>query len=235
MIQTAHCRFIFKPVGAFLADAVGACYALNNGIDIYPACEYLFQSSLLRMTGAQEQKLRCICWDISTYDYDFRYEYMKNVGGLGEFSSYDSKKAVFGMLCGKKKVEFSNEWKSATIAEVNKELDEIVSNSIFCDWNPRMIADYTSCISLLKHDKFCNDGQLLLGCLYNIYDFLYKERNRFAHNLYSYQENLPALKLLSDKDALYHNYYMWFAVLMLLDRIFIYLYEVNMNRIASLE
>ena len=44
--------------------------------------DYFLSSIFLRMTGAQEQKLKCICWEIATHNYDFRYEYMKKVWGI---------------------------------------------------------------------------------------------------------------------------------------------------------
>jgi hypothetical protein len=40
-----------------------------------------------------------------------------------------------------------------------------------------------------------------------------------------YQENLPSLKTLSDPDHHYNNYYFWFALLNLMDKIYIELYR----------
>ena len=62
--------------------------------------------------------------------------------------------------------------------------------------------------------------------LKNIYEnHLYKNRNRIAHNTKSYQQNLPTLKTLMDKNYKYENYFLYFAVLILIDNIFIHLYK----------
>ena len=235
MMITTHSRFVLKPVESFMHEAVNACCTLNDMIDAYPACEYLFQSLLLRMTGAQEQKLRCICWDVSTYDYAFRYKYMKSAGGLGQYSSYDNKKTIFDMLVDGNPPLFSDDWKTSAIDDIVTTLNEIVENSLLRNWKSRMFAEYKRGLKLLKNDYFCHDNQLLLSPLYDIYDKLYDERNRYAHNVYSYQENLPTLRLLSENSGNYQNYYMWIAVLMLLDRVFIHLYKENMRRIELLE
>lgn len=235
MIVTTHSRFIQKPVESFLCDAVDACHALNDGIDVYPACEYLYQSSLLRMTGAQEQKLRCICWDVSTYDYNLRYRYMQMAGTLGQYSSYENKKTIFDLLIGDNTSIFSENWKTSAVEEIKTRLNEIVMNSVFKDWKPRMYAEYKRYVRLLNNDSFCHENQMLLSPLLDIYRCLYDERNRYAHNVYSYQENLPTLRLLSDKNGHYHNYFMWFALLMLLDRVYIHLYKITMKRIELLE
>ncbi len=78
-----------------------------------------------------------------------------------------------------------------------------------------MLADITNGISLKK-----------------IYENnLYKHRNRVAHNTQSYQRNLPTLKTLANENYQYDNYFVWFAILVLIDEIFIILYEKYLKTI----
>ena len=46
------------------------------------------------MTGAAEQKMKCILWQMATDDYQYRNRYL-NYQGLGECSTYSSKNTVF--------------------------------------------------------------------------------------------------------------------------------------------
>lgn len=57
------------------------------------------------------------------------------------------------------------------------------------------------------------------------YELLYNHRNRCAHNTQSYQQNLPTLEILQNKNYIYENYFIRFAVLILIDQIFILLYD----------
>ena len=54
---------------------------------------------------------------------------------------------------------------------------------------------------------------------------VYRHRNRCAHNLSSFQNNLPTLKTLVGEDFVYDNYYYRFSMLLLIDEIFMRLYK----------
>ena len=70
------------------------------------------------------------------------------------------------------------------------------------------------------------DSKERIKSLKDIYDdHLYKHRNRIAHNTVSYQQNLPSLKSLIDENYKYNNYFLWFSILILIDNIFIELYN----------
>ena len=69
MYISQHSEFILTPLIKILIDGVSACHAIGDGMDSYPMGEYLMQSLFLKMTGAQEQKMKCICWDLATTDY----------------------------------------------------------------------------------------------------------------------------------------------------------------------
>ena len=64
------------------------------------------------------------------------------------------------------------------------------------------------------------------GAIGNDYkEVVYRHRNRCAHNLLSYQINLPDLDELKDKDYLRCNYVYRFIILIVIDEVFIKLYK----------
>jgi hypothetical protein len=46
------------------------------------------------MTGFQEQKMKCICWELASNDYEYRYK-RYTFKPLGECSRYDEKKTIY--------------------------------------------------------------------------------------------------------------------------------------------
>ncbi len=91
-----HNKFILSPVSNILKDVVSASSGIGDGIETYPLCDYVMQSVFLKMTGAQEQKMKCIVWELATNDYDYRYERFTK-SPLGECSNYTEKK-LFTMI-----------------------------------------------------------------------------------------------------------------------------------------
>ena len=99
MYTNHHSRFILSPISNILKEAVIACAGIGNGIEAQSVSEYVLQTAFLKMTGASEQKLKCICWEIATYDYEYRYKYLKKkISVYGECSSYDAKTSIYDDL-----------------------------------------------------------------------------------------------------------------------------------------
>ena len=92
-----HNKFILSPVSNILKDVVSASSGIGDGIETYPLCDYVMQSVFLKMTGAQEQKMKCIVWELATNDYDYRYERFTK-SPLGECSNYTEKKTIYNDL-----------------------------------------------------------------------------------------------------------------------------------------
>ncbi len=67
-----------------------------------------------------------------------------------------------------------------------------------------------------------------------VYGKLYKHRNRLAHNTISYQRNLPKLHNLENAEFGDSNYFVWFYVLIVIDRIIIKLYNEFCQKNKSL-
>ena len=92
-----HIPFIKQPLIGILKEAIHALGAVGEGIETYPICSYVLHSVFLKLTGAQEQKLKCICWELASRDYEYRYErYNKNP--LGECSDIKEKTIVYNDL-----------------------------------------------------------------------------------------------------------------------------------------
>ena len=94
MYTDIHSDFILTPIKTILEEGVNACQSLPSGIESFPISEYHLQSLFLRMTGASEQKMKCIFWQMATDDSQYRYKYL-NYQGNGECSTYASKNIVF--------------------------------------------------------------------------------------------------------------------------------------------
>lgn len=94
MFNNVHTEFILTPLKDILIDGFNACEGVADRIDSFPMKDYFMQSLFLKMTGAQEQKLKCICWEMATNNYQYRYEYL-NTKKYGECSSYKDKNDIF--------------------------------------------------------------------------------------------------------------------------------------------
>lgn len=233
-----HFNFVHTPIETVLEEAISACEFIGDGIETYPLSDYMYQSIFLQMTGFQEQKMKCICWDVSTVDYDFRRDWLKDLGKNGEFSSYSSKNWVYKMLLNR--IKYNNGTpldinaylnKPTIISSVTDKMKDIFEFSVFVKWAQRDYIAYNSG-SLLNASHFANQC-LLEKCLSDVYDILYYQRNRCAHNTLSYQENIPTLKMLASDLNIYNNYFVWFALLMVIDRVFIKLYDTYLDSLHN--
>ncbi|HET6254032.1 MAG TPA: hypothetical protein VFE32_08155 [Puia sp.] len=228
-----HTEFILSPITGILTDVVSASAGVGVGIEAFPLTEYVMQSTFLKMTGFHEQKMKCICWELATDDYEYRYEFTRKP--MGEFSNYDDKKKVYqDLLVQIKKYgnyNISDIDRPNILTTTIREIDSIFSGTALLSWTQESFIEYESLIDIYQSNHFASDDKALLAETANIYSLkkiyenhLYRHRNRCAHNLLSYQENLPSLKMLRDPNYHYNNYYVWFALLNLMDKIFIELY-----------
>lgn len=236
MRPNIHKDFIVSPITTILKDVVSASAGLGSGIETFPLYDYVMQSVFLKMTGFQEQKMKCICWEMATNDYEYRYDFTRNP--LGECSNYKDKQTIYKDLIKQIKKQNSRFNVSSDINKVN-----ILANTIsaikdrFLEtnlsiWSQKRFNEFDSIWSSITYTYFANDDNNLFtsvaggSSLKKIYEeHLYKHRNRIAHNTLSYQQNLPTLKTLVHEDYKYENYFVYFSVLVLIDSIFIELYK----------
>lgn len=237
MYKSEHSDFILSPLYDILKEGFLACQAVGDGIESYPLCDYVLQSLFLKLTGAQEQKLKCICWDLATKDYEYRYDYL-NRKNYGECSNYDSKNGIFKDLIsiiqkkdstfdptGALKVELS-----AYLAKLSTMYDE----SLMSEWQASEYFYYKSSfpstlsvsqIGQSQSSKGVTTYSLFQSPIRDMYEsVVYRHRNRCAHNTLSYQINKPDLDFLASNDALKHNYFLRFALILVIDKVFVVLF-----------
>lgn len=233
-------KFIYTPIETIMEEAVCACISIGDGIETYPVSEYVFQSLFLKMTGSQEQKLRCICWYIASFDYQFRYEYLDKYKDLHQFSALNDKTVVYGFIKDfiqrhdNKKAIIKDAEKDKIISDVVANIVNVFGTSSLKEWNKRQYQAFKVWASVVDRGEVANGTKLLTGKLKDMYDELYYNRNRYAHNTLSYQQNLPSMKsLVKGKEN--GNYYEWFFLLILLDKIFVNRFEVAKGIIEGFE
>lgn len=237
MRPNIHKDFILSPITDVLKDVVSASAGIGSGIETFPMCDYVMQSVFLKMTGFQEQKLKCVCWELASVDFEYRYDY--NTKPVGERSSYNNKQSIYKDLVEQIKKRSSsfnvpNDIdKDKILATTTNAIKNIFDKTNLSIWSQKSFNEYGTIWSEIEKKHFANDNVNLFTdikgeeiSLQRIYiDYLYKHRNRVAHNTQSYQQNLPTLKTLINKNYKYENYFVWFSTLVLIDEIFRELYK----------
>lgn len=247
-----HETFILTPIANILKEAQFALAPLEGNINNYPLFDYVMQSLFLKMTGFQEQKLKCISWELATDDYALRYERYK-LRPLGECSSYKDKLVVFGDLVSNlEKIKpgcalLSDSERSQIMISTKDEIIEFCSQSPISGWVEKSLGEFksffekcgTECVlyvnkgkvtEILGHCENCkkksNPCKLAkLKSLKDIFDIAIRHRNRCAHNISSYQQNLPALEELQKEEYVLENYLVRFAILLIIDKVFVALFR----------
>lgn len=223
--------FITTSVFEILQQGIAAAECLQqDSIDTYPILDYLLQSVFLRMTGFEEQKLRNICWEVATVDLDYRYKTLQGNVSYGEFSKLDDKRNVFTLLKDKTK-EYGGEFpmdaqKDNILNEVKTEMEGAMKDSLIVKSFPDEYHRYEIFVKTWKPDHFAKSNQLLGGNIEKVYDALYKQRNRCAHNTASYQQDMLTLTEMQESQMMNCNYFSYFAILLLLDKVFIESYRM---------
>lgn len=217
-----HKEFILTPLSSIIEKALLPMDLYKGQVSNYVMKEYVLQTLFLKLTGCMEQKAKCIFWDIATHDFEFRRKFLKATHpGQGECSKYESKNEVYktliqklGKICDAKKEE--------VLEELKKFKDSILEKSIAKDWLPRELRDL-EIGDLFKIECWGND-HLFKSSLQEIYTSLYKHRNRCAHNALSYQGNVMSPQKIQEM-GVNNNYASWFTLLVLMDMIYMELYE----------
>lgn len=236
--MSKHEKFILTPITIVIEEMIAATSCIGDGIETYPLWDYIIQSTFTKMTGFQEQKVKCIDWELATNGFDYRRIYIEEVKNRGTYSTYDAKKQVYNALVSEI-VRYSGVSRKDLITELKKrriEPDKIIEQ-IFRDTNvvrskQREYSEFlTKCKTEINNqyyivpDEKSKSVKLFESSLQSHYENeLYRQRNRIAHNTLSYQQNLPDLETLRE-DELSRNYFFWFSILVLIDEIFMDLYR----------
>lgn len=233
-----HNDFIFSPIEHVLEEGINALSSISEGIETYPLNEYIMKSIFLQMTGFQEQKFKCIAWEMATEDYEFRRDFLNDFAKEG-FSTYNSKQKLYKKLMELlERSEFSKEVRKTIVDESKKCIVNLIDDSKVKYWNESKYNDFKQQIknkvsykNIAKKSE--NRDRVVYNLLENhvqiIYEELYRNRNRFAHNTMSYQQNLPVFEEMEMEEFGYNNYFVWFYLLIVIDKIMVKLYKEFCN------
>lgn len=257
--MSSHSDFILTPTSNILDDVAIVTQSMNLGIDMYPLWDHIMQSLFMKMTGAQEQKMKCLCWEIATVDLKLRRD-IYYPWGLNECSQLDDKKKILKHLISaisklKKGFEIDRALNATKILSDTKYLlKDFYSHLRNMGFGERAYNEYLEIFNSIDHDclspllffqncencRHKKDTNKPYTCsnkknLVHMYKCLYEHRNRCAHNLTSYQQNRPSLDVLYNTDFVYENYFIRFALLIIIDDIIISLYKIFQKEIEDLK
>lgn len=248
--MSKHYEFINEPIEDILKELVNVTSNLDKSINTYPLNDYLLKSTFLKMTGFQEQKFKCIAWELATEDFEFRRRFLSSMSNE-YFSTYDSKNDLYKALKNKLSIDSLSEKdkKSDSLSEKDKksivDASKNVIVKLFRDtciekWNQRDFIEFKQNIKKTAgFSQIDKGGNLFESTAQNLYKNLYNNRNRMAHNTISYQYNIPTLFDLEKNEFGSNNYFVWFYILILIDKIMISLfkkfYEERMDLLWSVE
>lgn len=136
--MSKHTDFILTPITTILEEAVAATNSIGDGIETYPLCDYILQATFLKMTGFQEQKMKCIAWELGTNDFEFRYWWLEKAN-LGTYSAYDHKNNIykeFYQVLKRINIDFSvNDINKQILLEnTTQKINEILKDSNLISW-----------------------------------------------------------------------------------------------------
>lgn len=251
----SHISFILKPASDIVKEAVWSLNATGGGIETYPICGYLLHSLFLKLTGAQEQKLKCICWEMASRDFDYRYERMERER-YSECSNYKDKCLVYNDLLDRirsfdENYQVDDATKDVILNDWRTECGQLFEGSLMAKHFKKSYEAFKNMIIGIDRSWIMNDKQLLtkqenLSASAKTYagtntcglslneifvKYVHKERNRCAHNTRSYQHNLPSLKGMTADDYKLQNYFLFMSIILLLDTIYVKLFQVYLEKL----
>lgn len=229
-----HNNFIFSSIEHVLEEGINALSSISDGIETFPLNEYIMKSIFLKMTGFQEQKFKCIAWEMATEDYEFRRIFLNDFAKEG-FSTYNSKKKLYKALMERlERSEIPEEVRKTIIDESRNFIVNLIDDSKVKYWNEYKYNDFKDKIkSKVGYKKIAKKSEDKRKPVYNllendvqiIYEKLYRNRNRLAHNTVSYQQNLPVFEEMETEEFGCNNYFVWFYLLIIIDKIMVKLYK----------
>lgn len=233
-----HNKFIFSPLSDILAESFSALECIGNGIETYPLYDYIMQSTFIKMSGAQEQKIKIIIWELANNDFDYRYALLSK-NSHRNYSSYKEKQEAYCELVSQIEINDSSKFKVCNISvDKKKILESTYLHSIFnidiLSSDRNKYEKYEEFWKKINTNHFLQENSKLFSCnkLESLYkEHLYKNRNRIAHNTKCYQHNLPTFNVLQSENYDNENYFIWFSVLILIDHIFMELYKVYLENL----
>lgn len=242
MFYSSTTDFIFTPLADILATATESLGAIEEGMQSYPVADWVMPTVFLRMTGAQEQKLKCIYWDLGSMDLERRFH--RILEKLGDMSCYDEKRDLCSDLLSfliRNKFDFDPERdidREKLLVDAIADVKRACGGTMMQMWYPDYYKDYEEVTARFRaedimewNEKDCKCKELLKEELKKAFNAMYYHRNRCAHNSTSFQKNLPKFVVLSGAGAVYENYFIRFFVVILLDRLYMELYRMAIEQV----
>ena len=209
-----HKDFILTPLASLIEKTLFPMDLYKGKVCNYIMKEYILQTLFLKLTGCMEQKAKCILWDIATYDFEYRRDFLRDNSKQGEYSKYDSKNIVYKTLIERvKKIDDTR--KNELLNQLKDFKDNILEKSILKEWLPRELRDL-KIKELFAIKRWAGDSLLESPLNDKIYESLYEHRNL------SYQGNVMNPQKIKEKEGIY--YASWFSLLVLMDMIYMELY-----------
>lgn len=140
--MSKHDDFIFCPIIKVLENSIDVISLVEEGIESYLLNDYIMSAIFIQMTGFQEQKFKCIAWELATENYNFRREFLKDFSSEG-FSTYKSKSELYKKI--NKNIgeyEFSDQKKDCIINNTLNRMTDLIENSPLKSWNEPQYNDF---------------------------------------------------------------------------------------------
>jgi hypothetical protein len=243
--------FVFSPISEILADAVSSSNMIGDSINCFPVFDFIVSATFLKMTGCLEQKIQAIRWELATNNLEYRRDILSN--GINDCSSYKDKNEIFKQTARElRSLSLTEEYivnQKDYLSTIKQELITIFKNSSLKNIMPRSYMEFEEIIDELIKDSenynlfnpkginitlFGEKKASILNknkFLFIFENYIYRRRNQIAHNTKSNLQNLPLIKIMNDENFKYDNYFVFFAVLMLIDKTFIDMFQVYKKNI----
>ncbi len=254
--MSKHSEFILTPITNLLDEFIPIASEIDWNMKSFSITEYMLHSLFLKMTGAQEQKFKCLVWEIGTEDFKYRRENIYEKWEYGECSTLEAKNRIFKKLYENIK---KNQWNKEDKLIKDDVRDEIYNhakqsiinlhektikhsalqreyNDFIGLWggllsnNTFLIEEGNDLVLLKKHENISKTTSDVI-LFKDAYENLYDNRNLCAHNFKVYQTNCYDLNKMRKNENITNNYFFFFALLIVIDSFVILFYKQFINEI----
>lgn len=252
-----HSQFIQTPLFKDLQTKIASFATLGDTIEVFAIQDSFMNSLFLSLTGAQEQKSKCICWMLAQYDLEYRRTRFFADWKLSECSTLIDKNAVYNDLVQQTqkisagyRVFMDDADKLNFISHVRTSMYSLFDGTNLIKQREKEYVTYKEIFDNLSINNIDGEKQLFKSSgnknpqkmkdntdvlLSVVYSLLYRHRNRLAHNTLSYQENLPDISILhNEKIQRYSNIFLYITILVIIDELYRRVYGEFLNKISLL-
>lgn len=235
--MSKHEDFILTSMMSIINEAHIALPTIRDGIETRAVCDYILQALFLKLTGFQEQKMKCIAWELATDNYDYRRGKFKNVSQSECSSIVDKQHIIYEMVrqCKEEAPTYSGPSDAQLTGIISSSKQAILGlfkDTILESWDQRHLDDFERFSSSFTKDYVIGSEALFTTITKEIKDgnsslfnHVYVQRNRCAHNTLSYQQNLPKLERLAEQKFAHDNYCILIFILLVLDQFVVEIYK----------